>query len=246
MKKTRHKIGVIIYILLTLAVLAVFGCFKLKTPVRPLFTFADFCSRVNPDGYIDLYGNRSIGQEITFKFDYLSKIGFFIKDEDKYADARLSLRIKESPGESRDILTLSAKASDLPGNYYPFLLPEVSLRRGVSIFFFQFAPLKFPAGKKLYILLESPDSGQENGIKIGYYNNRYDRGFTGGSAYLNGVPWDRYPAFLTYNWWDADIGITFKQIMHKMALDRGFMGFYSILCLLLISGVYLTSRALRK
>lgn len=246
MKKAWHKIGVIIFILLTLSVLAFLGCFKLKTPVRPLFTFADFCSRVNPDGYIDLYGDRSIGQEITFKFDYLSKIGFFIEDEGKYADAHLFLRIKEFPGGSRDILTLSVKASDLLGNYYPFLLPEVSLRRGASIFFFQFPPLKFPTGKKLYILLESPDSGPENGIKIGYYNNRYDRGFAGGSAYLNGVPWDRYPAFLTYNWWDADVGMTFKQIMHKMALDRGFTRFYSILCLLLISGVYFTSRPLRK
>ena len=218
----------------------------IKGPVfpKPFFTYATFLNSNKPDGYINIYNGHTLGQEAVLKFPNLCKLGILVL-QDKAGENSLILHIKESPNNPNDILTMSAKKSDLFNKYYPFVLPEINIGPKASVYFFQFQPLSYPIGKSLYFFLDSPDSNQDNGIKVGYYTNKYRRGFTGGPTYLDGVICGRYLAFCAYNWWDGFISKVLKEIMNKMLLDLHFMIFYFILCSSLLLCIFLVNNKLR-
>jgi len=139
------------------------------------FSFHNFRASSEPDGYINIYGSHTVGQEAVMNFPSLCRLGFLIR-KDKITDKNLILHVRRSIQDKKDMLVLRAKKSDLFDNYYPFLLPEIITGPRTSVFYFQFKPLTYPDKNKIYFWLESPDSTAEDGIKIAYYKNKYWRG----------------------------------------------------------------------
>jgi len=202
------------------------------------FSFHNFRASSEPDGYINIYGSHTVGQEAVMNFPSLCRLGFLIR-KDKITDKNLILHVRRSIQDKKDMLVLRAKKSDLFDNYYPFLLPEIITGPRTSVFYFQFKPLTYPDKNKIYFWLESPDSTAEDGIKIAYYKNKYWRGYVGGPSYLDGAVWDKYLAFHTYHCWNGDFSGIFKDIKDKIIKDIGFFVFYLALCLSIIIAIFI-------
>ncbi len=228
-----------IILFIILVSLLIYGAIvSLKRP----FVFAELLILGVPDSYADIYGYHSVGQIFIPNYPKLCKIGFFIfKDKPKNADLILHIRPADS---NNDLFRLTVKGQDIYDKRYAFKLPPLHTAKGY-VYFFEFKPLDYPVGKPLYFYLESPDSREQNPIRIGVWKNIFHRGNAGGQSYLDGVVWDRYLAFENYYRWNGNLISVGREIFKRFMRDTSFAIFYSVLCLSLLAGIFIVSRKLK-